>query len=244
MRPSADDRVDTGAYRMMVRPKDLVSAHVRMKQTDMLVAGACYLGEEALSLLRECRRQIEGYIRSNPMFGRSLDPVSEDESAPEMVRRMIRAGRKANVGPMAAVAGAIADYVGGGLLVFSRDIIVENGGDVFVRSLMRREMLVLAESSGAQSIRIAIPPSIKPCGVCTSSGRLGPSLSFGDADAVTVLADSACLADAAATAIGNCVRSAADIPSGIALARAIGVNGVIIVAHGQIGAWGEIEICS
>jgi hypothetical protein len=144
---------------------------------------------------------------------------------------------------MASVAGAVADHVGEGLLLFSRDILVENGGDVFVRSSVRREMLVLAEYSDVRSVRVAIPPLTQPFGVCTSSGRIGPSFSSGDADAVTVLAGTACMADAAATAIGNCIRSAADIPCGIELARRIGVTGVLIIAHGQIGLWGDIEIC-
>ena len=244
MQPSAADRVDNGGYRMRVRPQDLVSAHVRMKQTDMIVSGACYLGEEALALVKECRNRIEAYIRSHPLFGRSLEPVPEDVSAPEIVQRMIAAGQKANVGPMASVAGAVADHVGEGLLLFSRDILVENGGDVFVRSSVRREMLVLAESSDVSSVRVVIPPSPLPFGVCTSSGRIGPSFSFGDADAVTVRAGTACMADAAATAIGNCIRSATDIPCGIELARRIGVTGVLIIAHGQIGLWGDIEICS
>jgi ApbE superfamily uncharacterized protein (UPF0280 family) len=157
---------------------------------------------------------------------------------------MIHAGRKASVGPMAAVAGAVADHVGEGLLLFSRDIIIENGGDVFVRSSVRREMLIVSESSDVKSIRIALNPSTQPIGVCTSSGRLGPSFSFGDADAVTALAATACMADAAATAVGNCIRSAADIPHGIELAKAIGVKGVLIIAHGRLGVWGDIEICS
>lgn len=243
METSAASRVDSSLYRMMVRPKDLVSAIVRMKQTDMLVSGTCYLGEEALSLVKECRRQIESYIRSYPIFGRSLEPVPDDASAPEIVQCMIVSSRKSNVGPMAAVAGAVADYVGNGLMLFSRDIIVENGGDVFIQTSMRREIMILSESSSVGRVKIAIRPSAKSFGVCTSSGRLGHSLSFGRADAVTVIAATACMADAAATAIGNCIRSGADIAHGIELAQNIGVHGVLIIACDQLGLWGDIEIC-
>ncbi|MCL5024041.1 MAG: UPF0280 family protein [Nitrospirae bacterium] len=141
---------------------------------------------------------------------------------------------------MASVAGAIAEYVGSALLPYSRDVIVENGGDVYIRSEVPRKMLLLAESSDLGSLRVEIPPSLKPIGICTSSGTLGHSFSFGNADAVTVLDGSVSLADAAATAIANVIKKPGDISKGIKRAQEIGVDGVVILIGGNIGAWGNI----
>jgi ApbE superfamily uncharacterized protein (UPF0280 family) len=154
---------------------------------------------------------------------------------------MIEAASRASVGPMASVAGAIAEYVGLKLLPFSRDIIVENGGDIFIRSAIGRQLLLLAESSNFKSLRIAISPCLKPLGICTSSGKSGHSLSLGKADAVMTMAASPSLADAAATAIANLIRQSSDIKKGIKRAQEIGVYGVLILVEGQMGAWGQIE---
>ena len=142
---------------------------------------------------------------------------------------------------MAAVAGAIAEYVGLGLLPYSRDVVVENGGDVFIRSKVSREMLLLAESSDFTGMKIVIQPSPEPVGVCTSSGKLGHSLSYGKADAVMVIGPTASMADAAATGIANLIRSPSDIKKGLDRAQEIGVLGVLILIEDQMGAWGNIE---
>ena len=154
---------------------------------------------------------------------------------------MIAAAAVAGVGPMAAVAGAIAEYDGRGL-PSGGDLIVENGGDVFVRSAAPRELLLLAENSPFTGLRIALPPSPSPIGVGASSGTLGHSLSFGGADAVMAVAPSAALADAAATAIANTVKGVDHIEAGLARARRIGVDGVVILAGDRMAAWGDIRI--
>jgi ApbE superfamily uncharacterized protein (UPF0280 family) len=82
-----------------------------------------------------------------------------------------------------------------------------------------------------------------PLALCTSSGTVGPSLSYGKADAVTVRARSAALADAAATALGNRVSRASDIQGAIRQAQSIeGLGGIIIIKDDQVGAWGEMEL--
>ena len=229
-------------YRQAVASDDLVAARVRARQTDMLVSGMTDLGERALALVHRYRRDIEGYIRVNPRFAESLVPLAPDTSAPAVVAAMLDAGVLANVGPMAAVAGAIAECVGRDLLPFSRQVIVENGGDVFVRSTTPREVALLAESSDFEGLRVALPGSSAPVGIGTSSGTRGPSLSFGRADAVMAVAPSAAFADAAATAIANVVCGAGDLEGGLARARDLGVDGVLIVADGRMAAWGRIEL--
>jgi len=157
---------------------------------------------------------------------------------------MADAARLCGVGPMAAVAGAIAEFVGRELLEFSPEIIVENGGDIFVKSLRQRTIGIYAGGSPLTGrLGLQIEPEDTPLGICTSSGTVGHSLSFGRADAAIVLADSATLADAAATAIGNRVSEPADIEKGIEFAQSIGqLKGVVIIKGDKLGVWGEVKL--
>lgn len=234
--------ISSDIYRGLVKPRGLVSSLVRVKQSDILISADRALSREGLALVLKLRRQIEGYIDRNPFFLRSLVPLEKDEDAPEIVQAMIEASAKAGVGPMAAVAGAIADFVGRELMGDFPDLIVENGGDIFLRSSVKREVLLLAESSAFKGLKIAVGPTLEPIGICTSSGKLGHSFSYGSADAVTIIAASAAMADATATAIANVVKAASDIERGIECAREMAVDGVLIVMDDRLGAWGQVEI--
>jgi len=229
-------------YRRFLGASDLVRTRIRIKQTDILVSGRRNFASEAEELVRAARRQIEDYIAAHPGFETSLVPIAEDPTALPIVATMIAASAVAGVGPMAAVAGAIAEYVGLGLPSGDGDLIVENGGDVFVRSAVPRELLLLAENSAFVGLRITLPPSPSPIGIGTSSGTLGHSFSFGKADAVMTVAATASLADAAATAIANTVKGADHFETGIARAREIGVDGLVIIARDRMAAWGNIQI--
>ena len=157
---------------------------------------------------------------------------------------MVDAGEKAGVGPMAAVAGAIAEHVGSGLLHKCREVIVENGGDIFLKT--ERPVVVglfAGESPLSFKLGIRIKPEAFPVSVCTSSGTVGHSTSFGKADAVSVQARSCSLADAAATAIGNRVGSKKNIQEAIGFGRTItGVTGLVVIIGDEMAAWGDLEI--
>ena len=161
-----------------------------------------------------------------------------------IIKDMCQAAQKCGVGPMAAVAGAIAQYVGQDLSKLSREIIVENGGDIYIKSNKERIIGVYAgDSPLSGKIGIRIEPEDCPLGVCTSSGKIGHSLSFGRADAVVIISKSAVLADAAATAIGNMVKKVEDIQRGVNTAKNIeGVSGVLVIMEDKLGAWGNIEL--
>jgi ApbE superfamily uncharacterized protein (UPF0280 family) len=191
------------------------------------------------------REQLEGYIADNPAFLTSLEPLPSPESAPDIVKKMIDAGRRAGVGPMAAVAGAMAEYVGADLLEFSPEIIVENGGDIFIKSRVKRVIGIYAGGSPLSGkIGLEVSAGDTPLGICTSSGMVGHSLSYGQADAVVVLAKSAALADAAATSIGNRVKTGDDIGGGIDFSQNIGgLKGVVIIKDDRIGIFGEVKLC-
>ena len=232
-------------YRTLQR-SGLVSSFVRMAETDLHILAPVRVENDALHLVSELRLQIEQYIRKYPDFIDSLTPLPQDPSAPPVVREMLSAGRKAGVGPMAAVAGAIAECVGLGLRDRGiEEIIVENGGDIFLARNRQCTVAVFAgESLLSNTIGIVIEADRMPCGVCCSSGSVGHSLSFGNADAVVVVAASTSLADAAATRIGNEVTKKPD-----ALKRALDksmdideIEGVLIVQGERLGAWGAIEL--
>ena len=159
---------------------------------------------------------------------------------------MAEAAREVGVGPMAAVAGAIAEKVGVELLPFSDEIIVENGGDIFLRTQKERFIGVYAgESAFTKKIAFSILPEETPLGVCTSSGTVGHSLSFGYADAVIVFSPSTSLADAAATAIGNMVRIPEDITQALEFAQGIeNLKGVAIIKGDNMGLWGQVRLAT
>jgi len=160
------------------------------------------------------------------------------------VIEMVRAANSAGVGPMAAVAGVVAEKVGHFLLEEAEEVIVENGGDLFLKV---NEPVSVGVFAGASSLsgRLAlqIDPGQTPLGVCTSSGTVGPSFSFGRADAAVALSPSAALADAAATALGNRVRSEEDLEQAIAYASQVeGLTGALLIIGDKIAAWGNLTL--
>jgi uncharacterized protein len=231
-------------YRNKILSSNLNSYHVTVRETDLLVTTNSNLEKQVHKSVIAQRSYLESYIKLNPEFLSSLVPVRYDSFAPEIVKDMIFSSTLANVGPMASVAGAIAKHVGEELLSYSADVIIENGGDVFIKSKEDVIIQIFAgESALSDKIRIKVDKDKTPLGVCTSSGTVGPSLSFGKADAVTVISKSPTLADAAATSIGNLVLKQTDIRKGLARAQEIeGVLGVVIIVGGEMGIWGDVEL--
>ena len=232
-------------YRHWVKGKGLASFNVVVKETDLYIRASRNLKSKALKLVLKYRDTLERYIERHPSFLTSLDPLPVSDDAPHIVKSMLESARKAGVGPMASVAGAITEFVGTELLAFSPEVIVENGGDIFLKSLGKRIIGIYAGKSPLTGkIGLEIEGEDTPLGICTSSGTVGHSLSYGKTDAVVVLAQSATLADAAATAIGNLIKQPEDIPGGIELAKSIeGLKGLLIIKDDQVGLWGEVKIC-
>jgi len=231
-------------YRQLYKAKDLVYFNVKVEQTDLDIAARSMLRKEALQLVKRYRKDIEEYIKRDRSFLISLTPIPCFPDAPDIVRRMCYAAQMAGVGPMAAVAGAISEFVGRELLKFSDEIIVENGGDIFIKSQQDRVVGIYAgDSPLSNKIGLRILAKDTPVGICTSSGKIGHSLSFGKADAVMILSKDTALADAVATAVGNIVKGADDMQKGIDYARRIeGVSGVVIIIDDKLGAWGDIYL--
>ncbi|MCD4777635.1 MAG: UPF0280 family protein [Desulfobacterales bacterium] len=231
-------------YRNLVKKNDLVSFNVVVKETDLFIHAGEILADKTTELVLKYRGYVESYINRYPEFEKTLKPWQINGPAPSIVRDMVNAGNKAGVGPMAAVAGAIAEYVGLDLLSSSDEVIVENGGDIFLKTNEPVKIGIFAGKSPL-SLRIGfrIDSIKKPAAVCTSSGSVGHSLSLGNADAVCVLSESCPLADAAATSIGNHIKSKADIPKAIDIGKNIeGIDAVAIIMGDEIGLWGNLEL--
>jgi ApbE superfamily uncharacterized protein (UPF0280 family) len=235
---------DRNLYRVACDSPDLISFRVTIKETDMLVMAESDLRDEAYNITLKCRLVLEEYLRSNPEWGRSLEPVEVESTAPPLVRVMSEAAMAAGVGPMAAVAGAIAEAVGKELGRISPTVIIENGGDVFLNS--RRERIIgiyAGRGPGETGFGLKIDPGDTPLGICTSSGLIGPSLSRGTARVATVLSRSAPLADTVATALGNRLKSAGEVKEALGWAGSIeGVSGALALHGVTFGAWGDLNL--
>jgi ApbE superfamily uncharacterized protein (UPF0280 family) len=199
------------------------------------------------SRILEDRHNLEAFIRNHPDFSTSLTPLNfspeELTLAPESVRRMHKASLASGLGPMAAVAGTMAQLAAEeSRRCGSLESIVENGGDLFLDC---REEVVLGLYTGNNHrfgpLALQIPADRMPLAVCSSSGRMGHSLSLGDADVVTVFSENASLADAVATLGGNLVTSGADIEEVLnRLVSIKGILGVLIIRDDKFGAVGDL----
>jgi len=232
-------------YRDWVKQDDLATFEVKLRQTDLQVRAHSELKAETLREVKRLRRDIEVYAETHPGFLEALSSWEDDESAPEVVREMLRSTALYGVGPLAAVAGAIAEGVGRKLLELSPEVIVENGGDVFLRMNRPVKLLLYSgeESPFGRRLVLQVDAPGEPRGVCTSSAQVGPSLSFGRTDAVLTVAANAALADAAATAIGNRVLRPEDVTGVLEEEKNRGLlRGAVITIGETFGAFGEVQL--
>jgi ApbE superfamily uncharacterized protein (UPF0280 family) len=231
-------------YRNWVKNQDLVTFNVIVEETDCYISAVTNLESKARKLVLKYRAILKKYISAHPLFLTTLEPFPVAKDAPSIVKAMAEAGEKASVGPMAAVAGAVAQFVGEDLVKFSPELIIENGGDIYLKSTRKRLIGIFAgQSPLSGKTGLEIEGKDTPLGISTSSGTVGHSLSFGKADAVVILADDAVLADAAATAVGNLVLAVRDIPRGLERAKSIpGIRGALIIKDEELGAWGKIKL--
>jgi ApbE superfamily uncharacterized protein (UPF0280 family) len=199
--------------------------------------------QAAIDSIKRNYLELELYVRANPKFLHTLTPILAPEK-PFVARVMALAGEKAGVGPMAAVAGAMADLAIQDMTQVGFEVaIVEDGGEISAAS-NRPVDVAVAAGEEPLSKRFGFRLTEFPVGVATSSGRFSHALSFGDAEAAVVFCKNAALADAAATAVGNVVKGAdakAGIQAGINKGLSIeGVEGVLIIYQGQVGTAGKI----
>ncbi|NLG37747.1 MAG: UPF0280 family protein [Clostridiales bacterium] len=236
------DRTYRRTYRRLHGGEGLVFFTVRERESDLSIGANRQLAQQALGVLRAGRRDIEDEIARCPSFLTALAPLPHTAGCAPVVDAMYRASAACGVGPMAAVAGALASHVGRALTAYSPDVVVENGGDVYILSRIPRSVAIVAgDSPLSQRVALRVPPG--EWGVCTSAGRVGPSLSLGCAHAAVILSRDAALSDAAATALGNRIRAQKDLERSVAWAIQLpGVTGAVAILGDRLAAAGKIEL--
>ncbi len=217
---------------------------VTIGESDLLIRCDHDLYDVAFETLAEVRRGIEDHIASDPRFAVTLEPCAIAPGAAPIIREMASAAHSRSIGPMAAVAGAVAEAVAVRLLRETTSVSVENGGDVFIRAPGPVIFLLYAGEDSPFSDSIAFEvDATEGIGVCTSSAVVGPSLSFGRADAVVAIAGKAAVADAAATAIANRISTPGDIGPVIEAEQDRGsLKGLLACCGDRLGVWGDVAL--
>jgi len=223
-----------------MNPYGLETFDVKVYESDLRVFSDINVKENIFINVCKYRKIIENYVVTNPVFLSSHEPLACDANAPDIIRHMQQASSAAGVGPMAGVAGAVAYY--SSLGVKCRELIIENGGDIYLKSVQDRTVKIhTANKYFGDKIKILVQSG--EWGVCTSSGTLGHSFSYGKADAATIIAHDPVLADCVATAACNMVKREENIHRAIEFSMSIeGVEGVVIIIGGKIGIKGKIKL--
>jgi len=241
---STVDLVEPRTYRDFGPSDRFVAFRVAVETSDLYVKAHRQLDAETERFIRVARSQVEDAIARRPEFLTSLVPLDAHPDDAPIAARMVQAGKKAGTGPMAAVAGAVAEFVGQRLLEHSSEVIVENGGDIFLRIDHPVVIgLFAGDSPFSNRVGLKVNASVLPIGVCTSSATVGPSFSAGRADVATIVSRDATLADAVATALGNRVASSRDLKAAVEWALAMpGVDGALAIVGDKIAAMGDVEL--
>lgn len=238
-------------YRSQFSLQRFRSFTVNYKETDLWIGiDPASFREEMIDIslqkVKQLRSVLEDHLLKDPVFGKTFTPHRVEPNAPEIVRVMAEAAERAGVGPMAAVAGAFSEGVGRHLMsqFELQEVVVENGGDIFLKIDYNLLMSVFAGNSPlSEKIGIEIPANESPLGVCTSAGTVGPSISFGKADAAMIVCRDTAWADAFATGFGNRVKTPEDVQ------RAIGeteqfpeILSAVLICRDKIGIRGKFEM--
>lgn len=197
---------------------------------------------DTYAMLVDLRRQMDAYLLMDPQYKTALTPYDAGLEAPNILKEMSRVSHKTGIGPMSAVAGAVAKKVAE--FLGTQEVIVENGGDIYAQAASDMDISVFAgQSPLSEKIGLHIPAAEFPLGICTSSGTVGPSLSLGRADAVMIVCRDVLLADSYATAMANRIKTVDDLQSVIDRISALPeILGAIAVKDDRMAITGRFEL--
>jgi ApbE superfamily uncharacterized protein (UPF0280 family) len=222
---------------------DILREHFQLKETIVTIS-ACERRhiEAAKQSIREHRGYLEEFIRSDPFFMLTLETYDlQADDVPLIIKQMIECTAIFGVGPMAAVAGAIARFAVEAMMAEGASYaVVDNGGDICILNDQPVLVGIYAGSSSLRNLAFEVPPRSRPLGIATSSGTVGPSISFGCADAATVVAADAALADAAATALGNAVQAENALEDCFKAIDRPGIDGALVIRGEEMALWGDL----
>jgi ApbE superfamily uncharacterized protein (UPF0280 family) len=222
---------------------EILREHFQLKET--IVTIFARKEEEidaAKRAIRVQRSHLEDFIQKDPFFQITLEPyVLAEEDAPAIVLQMIAASSVFSIGPMASVAGAIAGFAVEAMMREGATYaVVDNGGDICILNDEPMVVGIYAGASPINDLAFLLEPRKKPLGICTSSGTVGPSISFGWADAATVVSDDVALADAAATALGNAVTATGPLSTCFEAIDRPGIEGALVIRGEQMAMWKQL----
>ena len=236
--------IDKSIYRNKISCRQKYNWRILYKYSDILISCDKDVNLKLKKLIEEIYVILESHIRENPFFQKSLSPLKSKPGYPPIIKKMYEKTALFNVGPMAAVAGAVCDFLALGLNKYCRCLVIENGGDVFLKSDKDIDVGVyLKNKYFTDKIFLRIKTGDMPCGLCSSSGSFGHSLSLGKSDLVTVMAGSTISADGAATSVANNINSFKDISKTINYYKTTkDIKGILIVKDDKLGVWGKVEL--
>ena len=218
--------------------------HFEIGETAMTIMTDGKYLKEAKDAVFDARAIIEAKINRDPFFGTTYDPYEASKNDEPLIKRMCHASVSAGVGPMAAVAGAVAAYALERIYGLGcRFAVFDNGGDIAMCA--DRDVLIgiYQDDLRFSELALLIRASGGMRGICSSSGRIGPSVSFGISGITTVFADDPILADACATAVANNVKDATReslAEAAESINKMDGAKGCLILCGGIMASCGEV----
>lgn len=220
---------------------------VKFLESDLWIGVDCgsyraSMEDEVYAFLVDLRRQMDAYLLMDPAYKAALTPYDAGLEAPDILKEMSRVSHKTGIGPMSAVAGAVAKHVAD--FLGTKDVIVENGGDIYAKATSDMDISVFAgQSPLSEKVGLHIPAAAFPIGICTSSGTVGPSLSLGRADAMMIVCKDVLLADSYATAFANRIQSVNDLQRVIESIQTIPeILGALAVKDDKLAVCGLYEL--
>ena len=219
----------------------LIREHFEIQETAVTIISKKEYVKTAKDAIFEAREIIERKITEDPFFQTTYDPYLPCNNDDELIQRMCRASVLADVGPMATVAGAVAVYAIERMQEQGcKHAVIDNGGDIV---LMTDRDIIIGLFTGdneLKDIALNITPTDTVKGICSSSGKIGPSVSFGQSNIATVFSNDVILADAAATRLGNLVKDH-DLAEALEIIGNIpGIDGCLMCNDGKLAMFGDI----
>lgn len=231
-------------YRNIIKNKENFCWRVVYKNTELIISCDKDIKNLIAKPLSDIYRQLKFVIEKDSSFLKSFSPVIVKSFYPPAIKEMCRLSSEFGVGPMASVAGTVNEYLAANLGRNVKNLFIENGGDLYIKSKRDIKTGVFIKNSFFKNNPVLkIKASSTPCSLCSSSGTFGHSFSMGKCDIAVALSPSSISADAAATAIANSVSRNEDIEKAIEkFKRFSSIRGILIIKDDRIGIWGKFEL--
>ena len=236
--------IDKDIYRINVAKKVEFAWKVSYKYSDLFISCSKDISYVIPDKIIDFYNILEKEIKENPDFEKTLAPLKNCSSSSWILLEMDKASKTFNVGPMAAVAGSLCEFISRDIKSNTRYLVIENGGDVYIRSNEDAIISVFLKNNYFKNgLRIKIKKKLLPCGIASSSGTFGHSLSLGISDIALVIAKNAIIADAAATAFANTIKNKTDLEEAVNLMKdKEDIFGLLAIKDENIAIYGKIEL--